>query len=67
MKTPQDRRDDLIEKLLRGELNPQQAENQAREQGLGRLAGNADPSVFDPMTKALWTPLMGFAWIARKT
>ena len=61
--TPQDRRDDLIEKLLRGELDPQQAENQARERGLAPLAGHADPSIFDPMLEPSWSPLMAVAWI----
>jgi hypothetical protein len=65
-KTPQDRRDDIIDKLHRGKLNPDQAVKEARELGLRPLFGDADPSVFDPMAKALWTPLMAFAWVASR-
>ena len=60
---PQDRRDDLIEKLYRGEVSLSEAKNEARELGLGPLEKTADPSTFDPMAELSWTPLMAVAWI----
>ncbi|MGC1577505.1 MAG: hypothetical protein WA813_15560 [Beijerinckiaceae bacterium] len=59
----QARRDDLIDKLHRGELNPDKAMREASKLGLLPLVGNADPSIFDPVAKAFWTPLMAVAWI----
>ena len=62
-KISEDRRDDLIEKVFLGELTPREAEEQARKEGLPKLAGEADPSIFNPMSEPDWTLLMAVAWI----
>jgi hypothetical protein len=59
-----DRRDDLIEQLLRGEISPDRAVSKAKQLGLSPLYGDTDPSIFDPMSEISWTPLMAVAWIA---
>src|SRR5215510_3382248 len=60
-------RDDLIFKVGRGELTPDEAEAEAKRQGLGPLSQAPDPETFNPMGEAWWTLPMALAWIAWRT
>jgi hypothetical protein len=60
----QNRRDDIIDKLHRGEIGPAQAEAEAARLGLSPLIQYPDAQNYDPMAQTFWTPLMAVAWIA---
>src|SRR5262249_18960130 len=60
-------RDDLISKVGRGELTPDEAEAEAKRRGLGALSHAPDPETFNPMGEAWWTLPMALAWIAWRT
>ena len=58
-----DQRDDLFERVRRGELKPQQAEDEAQRLGLEPLSSRPDPGAFDPARKSRWSLAMVLAWI----
>lgn len=60
-------RSDLIGKVQRGKLSPQEAEAEAQKLGIGALAAEPDSSLFDPMAEPFWTPPMAVAWISYRT
>ena len=66
-KTPQNRRDDIIDKLLRGELNPQQAENQAQGRGLDGWPQTPIPQSSTRWRKPFGPPLWRLRGLHRKT
>jgi hypothetical protein len=57
-------RDALISRARVGDIDPQQAEAEARAAGLDPLASLADPDKFDPMRESRWTLIQAIAWIA---
>ena len=57
-------RDEIIDKVQRGEMSPSEAEALVAERKLQPLKGEPDPTGFDPMTEPDWTLLMAMAWIA---
>src|SRR4051812_29005411 len=57
-------RDVLIDRVRRGELTPQQAEDEAARKGFGPIASKPDPINFDPAKMPWWTLPMALAWIA---
>jgi hypothetical protein len=50
--------------VRRGNLSPDEAENEAAKQGFGPLATVPDPLEFDPDEMAWWSLPMAVAWIA---
>lgn len=58
-----DRRNELLQRVLEGELAPQQAEEQAKAEGLEPFAFAPEHSAFNPMNEPLWTLPMALAWI----
>lgn len=60
-------REILLDKVRRGQLTPDEAEQQAAKQGFGPLANKPDPVAFDPDRMAWWSPPMAVAWIAWRT
>lgn len=61
------RRDELLEELSRGRLEPEAAERIAREEGLEPLRHIPGPNDFDPENEAWWTLPMVVAWIVWRT
>ena len=59
-----DERDEIIDKVQRGEMSPSEAEALVAGRKLQPLKGEPDPTEFDPMTEPDWTLLMAIAWIA---
>ncbi len=57
------KRTELIDPVLRGEMPPSKAENEAERLGLGPLTTTPDPAGFGPKNKAPWTLLMTLSWI----
>jgi hypothetical protein len=57
-------RDDIIDKVQRGEMTPQQAEAEAVRLGIKPFAVEPDPNEFDPFRETWWTLPMAVAWIA---
>src|SRR5262245_10675260 len=57
-------RDDLIQKVLEGELTAVQAEAEAARLNLPPLRGKPDASKFDPASQTWWTLPMVVSWIA---
>jgi hypothetical protein len=60
-------RDDLIDKVTKGLLPPEEAEAEALRLGLGPLAQRPDPAAFDPMAEPYWSLPMAVAWLAYRT
>jgi hypothetical protein len=59
-----DKRETLICRVKLGEIEPNEAEEQARKIGLEPLTRKLDSKEFDPMTMACWTFPMAVSWIA---
>jgi hypothetical protein len=57
-------RDDIIDKVRRGEMTPQHAEVEAARRGIKPFASEPEPAGFDPMCEAWWSLPMAIAWIA---
>jgi hypothetical protein len=57
-------RDDIIDKVRRGEMTPPHAEAEAVRLGIKPFASEPDPAGFDPMCEAWWSLPMAIAWIA---
>jgi hypothetical protein len=57
-------RDDIFDKVRRGEMTPPQAEAEAVRLGMKSFASEPDPAAFDPMCLAWWSLPMAIAWIA---
>src|SRR5262249_42297576 len=57
-------RDDLIDKVRRGEMKPAEAEAEAARLGMKPFAVEADPVEFDPFRETWWTLPMTITWIA---
>jgi hypothetical protein len=57
-------RDDIIDKVQRGEMTPPHAEAEAVRLGIKPFASEPDPAGFDPMCESWWTLPMAVAWIA---
>lgn len=60
-------RDRLIDLVMRGEMSPQAAEDEASRLGIGRLAEEPEPEDFDPLGEQYWSLPMALAWIAYRT
>jgi hypothetical protein len=60
-------RDILIDRVRRGEMTPDQAEDEAARAGFGPLATQPEPVEFDPAQMAWWSFPMALAWIAWRT
>jgi hypothetical protein len=56
-------RNQLIDKIQHGLLEPEEAEQEAKLLGLEPLCPKPDPDAFDPMPIQDWTLLMALAWI----
>lgn len=56
-------RDDIIDKVRRGEMTPPQAEAEAVRLSIKPFASEPDPAAFDPMCEAWWSLPMAIAWI----
>jgi hypothetical protein len=54
----------ILDCVLRGKMTTEEAETYARENGFRPFAAKPEPSIFDPMTAASWTPLQAIVWIA---
>jgi hypothetical protein len=59
-----DPRDILITRVRRGEITPEEAEQEAQRLGLGPFATKPDPGEFDPDKMYWWSLPMAVAWIA---
>jgi hypothetical protein len=57
-------RDDIIDKVRRGEMTPAEADAEAARLGFKPFAVEPDPSKFDPFREGWWTLPMAVAWIA---
>src|SRR6516162_8545233 len=57
-------RDILIDRVRRGELTPEDAEQEAERHGFGPLATKPPPTEFDPDKMHWWSLPMAVAWIA---
>jgi hypothetical protein len=53
----------LLDQVRLGEMSPQEAEDDAKEKGVGPFAVRPDPALHDPMKKPFWTLAMTLAWI----
>lgn len=62
-----DERDDIIDKVQRGEMSPSEAEALVAERKLQPLKWEPDATEFDPMNEPDWTLLMAVAWIAYRS
>jgi len=62
-----EKRDELVTRVRKGELTPEEAEDEASRLGLEPLRQNPDPEDFDPMNEPHWTLPMAVAWIAYRT
>jgi hypothetical protein len=56
----------ILDCVLRGKMTTEEAETYARENGFRPFAAKPEPSIFDPMTAASWTPLQAIVWIATR-
>jgi hypothetical protein len=56
----------ILDCVLWGKMTPEEAETYARENGFRPFAAKPEPSIFDPMTAASWTPLQAIVWIATR-
>jgi hypothetical protein len=56
--------DILIDRVRRGEITPEEAEQEARRQGIGPLATKPNPLEFAPDEMPWWSLPMALAWIA---
>src|SRR3954447_19239039 len=57
-------RDDLFDRLQRGELSISKAEAQAVADGVGPLRDEPELDAFHPETETFWTLPMAVAWVA---
>jgi hypothetical protein len=57
-------RNDIIDKVQRGEWTPEQAEAETARLGIKPFASEPEPAAFDPMCEAWWSLPMAIAWIA---
>lgn len=57
-------RDILIDKVRRGQIAPEEAEQEAERLGFGPLATKPDPGEFNPDALHWWSLPMAVAWIA---
>lgn len=57
-------RDNLFDRLQRGELNISEAEAQAAAGGVGPLRDVPAPDAFHPETETFWNLPMAVAWVA---
>jgi hypothetical protein len=60
-------RDDILDRASRGEITPEQAEEEALRLGVGPLARRPDSDAFDPMKEPWWTLPMAAAWVIWRT
>jgi hypothetical protein len=56
--------EEIIARVQRGDITPDDAEQLAKKHGLPPFAGRPPSSTFDPMSSPTWTPLQAIAWIA---
>jgi len=56
-------RDDLIERVRRGEMTTEDAERRATELGLTPLISSPNQNDFDPLAEPFWSIPMALAWI----
>jgi hypothetical protein len=57
-------RDILIDRVRRGEITPEEAEQEAENRGFGQLATKPDSVEFEPDEMPWWSLPMAVAWIA---
>lgn len=62
--TDHEARDLLLHRASYGEITPDEAEAEAKRQGLEPFARQPDPADFDPTNELQWTLPMAVAWIA---
>jgi hypothetical protein len=55
-------RDQVIDRVRRGEITKEKAEAEAEKIGVGPLAAKPDPSTFDPIGEAYWSLEMVLTW-----
>ena len=60
-------RDEILMRARRGDLDPAQAEEWARENGQRPFASMPDENAFDPMAEPYWSLGMTAAWILWRT
>ena len=60
-------RDDILDRASRGEITPEQAEEEALRLGVGPLARRPDSDAFDTMKEPWWTLPMAAAWVIWRT
>jgi hypothetical protein len=65
--TPDPPRDEVLERVFRGEITPDEAEHEAARLGLPPFARTPDPAQFNPMCEPWWTLGMAVAWIIWRT
>lgn len=56
----------LLDQVRLGEMSPQEAEDDAKEKGVGPFAVRPDPALHDPLSKPNWTLTMALAWISSR-
>ena len=59
-----DERDEIIDKVQRGEMSPSEAQALVTERKLQSLKREPDLTEFDPLNEPDWTLLMAVTWIA---
>jgi hypothetical protein len=62
-----DPRDEILDRVSRGEITPDEAEGEAARLGLPPFAHTPDPAQFNPMSEPWWTLGMAAAWIIWRT
>jgi hypothetical protein len=62
-----DPRDEILDRVFRGELTPDEAESEAARRGLRPLAQTPGPAEFNPLSEPWWTLGMTAAWIIWRT
>ena len=62
---PDATRQAILERLLKGEITPDDAQAEAKRLNMGSLT-DPDPALFDPMAEASWTAPMALAWTATR-
>lgn len=62
-----DPRDEILDRVSRGEITPYEAEDQAARLGLPPFAHTPDLAQFNPMSEPWWTLGMAAAWIIWRT
>lgn len=62
-----DRRSEILDRALLGQITPSEAEAEAARLGLPLFAHAPAQAEFDPMTQPWWTLGMGVAWIIWRT